>query len=66
MTFSRMTIECKYANGYHPTVFLFSSYPFLCGSLLPFSVGYETDNSSSSLVLYKAEHIVSLIPDCNS
>lgn len=29
MTFSGMTIKCRYANEYRPTVSLFSSQPFL-------------------------------------
>lgn len=33
MTFSGMAIKCRYANEYHPTVFLFSSHPFLSVSV---------------------------------
>lgn len=29
MTFSRLTIKCRYPNENHPTVFLFPSHPFL-------------------------------------
>lgn len=33
MTSSRLTIKCRYPNENHPTVFLFSSHPFLSVSV---------------------------------
>lgn len=68
MTFSGMTIKCRYANEYHPTVSLFSSQPFLSVSVASCCLFLLalTDNSSSLQVLYKAENIRSLIPDCRS